>query len=495
MRARSRYAAGLLGGLIVGVLALGGCGDGSGGQSSTTAATPTQSGDGAAGSTDDLAFGSIKPADLSDCGKVPNRGGFRCGKLKVPWERADYSLGSTKLNFAYREHRGKGPSKGAIFAVEGGPGYPSSGTANSYVNLFGHLLRDHDLVLLDQRGTGKSGPINCPDVERGNAPDYISVGECARRLGPIAQSYRTSASADDIDSLRQALGLKKITLYGDSYGTFLGQSYAYRHPDTLDALVLDSAYPAFGEDPWYPTLPQDGIRNLKIACDRSKGCHGDAGKRLDRFVKQLREKRRGTNTLIDDLIDAAYGPPPTYLAIDHAIEQRLNGNPKPYRKMELPGQAGYNHIRRYSHSAELVIGCNDYPMIWDRNASEPERRHQLEQAIRKYPKHAFDPFTPREIATASQSSYIECLTWPKPNDNYESAVDPENQQPTKAPVLVVSGEFDDVTTPQEGKAVAGFFPNGHQFVYPNRGHVDSLYNAKRPAARKIRSFLRRVIGG
>ena len=414
--------------------------------------------------------------------------------MKVPFERADPSLGEAKLNFAVREHSGKGPAKGTIFAVEGGPGYPSSGAANSYVNLFGHLLRDRDLVLLDQRGTGKSGIIKCPDVERGNAPDWLSLGQCARRLGPLAQSYRTSASADDVDSLRRGLGLDEITLYGDSYGTFLSQSYAFRHPDTLEAVVLDSAYPAYGEDPWYPTLPQDGIRNLKTACDRSPQCDGDAGKRLEQVVEQLREKRRGTNTLIGSLIDSAYGPPQTYLDLDHAISEKLNGNPKPFRRLELPGQAGINRVRRYSYTAELAIGCNDYPMIWDKDASEPKRRHQFEIAIRKYPEHAFDPFRTREIAYAPATSYLECLTWPKPNEFYEPAVDPETQEPTKAPVLVLNGEFDDVTTPQEGKTVTGFFPNARQFVYPNRGHVDALYNAKRPAGREIRSFLRKVYG-
>ena len=49
--------------------------------------------------------------------------------------------------------------------------------------------------------------------------------------------------------MREALGLDRISLYGDSYGTFLSQSYAYRHGDTLDALVLDSAYPAAGREP------------------------------------------------------------------------------------------------------------------------------------------------------------------------------------------------------------------------------------------------------
>ena len=85
------------------------------------------------------------------------------------------------------------------------------------------------------------------------------------------------------------------------------------------------------------------------------------------------------------------------------------------------------------------------------------------------------------------------MTWPAPTEIYEPAVDPETQEPTDAPVLVVSGEFDDLTTPFEGKTVAGFFPDSEQFVAPNAGHVDALYYAHRPAARKIREFLAREL--
>ena len=64
----------------------------------------------------------------------------------------------------------------------------------------------------------------------------------------------------------------RIALYGDSFGTFLGQSYAFRHPDTLRALVLDSAYPARGESAWYPSIPRTGIRSYVISCQRSPSC-------------------------------------------------------------------------------------------------------------------------------------------------------------------------------------------------------------------------------
>ena len=114
-----------------------------------------------------------------------------------------------------------------------------------------------------------------------------------------------------------------------------------------------------------------------------------------------------------------------------------------------------------------MVGCNDYPMIWDRDASEPERREQLEQAIRDYDDDAFLPFTPREVALSSDTGYLECLTWPPPTDLYEPPV-PEDAEAPDVPVLVVSGEFDDLTTPWEGRRVAEPLPGLRAFRGPER---------------------------
>ena len=436
--------------------------------------------------------GSISFGDLGDCRTLPRAPKWRCGSIEVPWERADPSLGTTEIGFAVkaREQHAK-PSAGAIFAVEGGPGYASTGTAGSYKRLFGTLLRRRELVLVDMRGTGRSGPLICEDLQTGRAPDWIALPECADRLGARFEAYRTSAAADDIDDVRRALGLRRITLYGDSYGTFLAQSYAFRHGEHLNALVLDSAYPAEGEDPWYPSLIRTGIRAFSTACERSPDCSGDAGALLERLVERLRGTR-GVGGLLDALIGAAYTPPQSYLRIHRAGAALLRGDVGPWRRLTDPGQAIYRRPRRYSRGEELVVGCNDYPMIWDKEASEPARREQLERAIRAYDKDAFPPFTPREVALSPELGYLECLTWPRPTELYESPI-PDGAEPPDVPVLVVSGELDDLTTPWEGRVVADQFPQGRQFVAPNVGHVHALYYAGGDAAMEIRDFLREAL--
>ena len=439
-------------------------------------------------------FGSIAFSDLGLCKPLPVKPEYRCGSIEVPLERGDASYGTTEIGFAVLRRRDRSsPADGAFFMVEGGPGYASTGTGSSFAALMGPLLEHHDMVLVDQRGQGTSEQYDCPDLQAGLGPDFVALADCARRLGERFISYRTSAAADDIDAVREALGYQQIALYGDSYGTFLGQSYAYRHGDRLEAMVLDSAYPAFGEDPWYPSLPRTGIRALQTTCDRSPDCSGDAIARLEHALEVLREKARPGTDLLNALIAAAYGPPDTYLKINLAVSDLIDGDLTRYKRLVTPAQAGVQNGDRFQRAGEYVVGCNDYPMIWDKAASEAERRVQFEQAMRNYPADAFEPFTTREVALAEETSYLECLTWPAPTEIYEPAVDPETQEPTDAPVLVVSGEFDDLTTPFEGKTVAGFFPDSEQFVAPNAGHVDALYYPHRPAARKIREFLAREL--
>jgi pimeloyl-ACP methyl ester carboxylesterase len=434
-----------------------------------------------------LSLGELKP-----CGDLPIPGGYRCGSLRVPFERNDEGVGKTSVGFAVRprDDRSK-PSAGAIFAVEGGPGYSSTGTATAYEHLFGDLLDTRELVLVDQRGTGRSQPIECRDLQQGKGPELITFPECARRLGERTGSYRTEAIADDVDDVREALGYDRISLYGDSYGTFLAQSYAYQHRQHLDALVLDSAYPLAGESGWYPSIPRTGIRLMSLACERSDECEGDAGKRLQRLVDHLRDTGRDVGALMDAIAGAGSGPDAGhyFLDVDEAGQALMNGDPKPWRKLTEEGKPAYHHPRFYARPAEMAISCNDYSLLWDREASEAERREQLEQAIRDQEPEAFAPFTPREIALSSELAYLYCITWPQPTDAYEPPK-PDDAKPPDVPTLVVAGEFDNITTPHEGRLVADEFPNSTYYTVPGAGHVSSLYDGHSPEARKIRRFIR-----
>src|SRR5262249_12048587 len=141
-------------------------------------------------------------------------------------------------------------SEGTIVAIEGGPGFTSTGSRDSYTTLFDPIMDHRDLLLIDDRGTGRSSPLNCSALQRGD--DSISAGEtCAQQLGDAANDYGAATVADDLADVLDALGAGHIDLYGDSYGTFVAQAFAARHGDLLSTLVLDSAFPVTGGDPFH----------------------------------------------------------------------------------------------------------------------------------------------------------------------------------------------------------------------------------------------------
>lgn len=427
---------------------------------------------------------------LADCSGGVLRG-FRCGAIRVPFERADPALGTTRVGFAVRPRSDRSrPSLGTIFAVEGGPGYSSTGTARDYVATFAGLLQRRELVLVDTRGTGLSAALRCPGSQQGGVAGSLVVSRCAQQLGPRFDSYRTSAAADDLESVRVALGLGRISLYGDSYGTYLAQAYAFRYGGRLRSLVLDSAYPLSGESAWYPSGPRTGIRSLKLACRRSPGCRGSTRLRLRRAVAKIRRLDGDVVPLINAIWAAGYSPPKAYLNIDRSLQAYLRAGARPYRRPDPGGPSGLGSAKKYSRALEMVVSCNDYPMLWKKTSSEQQRRAELRRTIRSYPRRRFAPFTPDEVSRSIFLGYRYCLTAPSPGPLYEPAMPPGAKAP-RAPVLVVSGEMDDVTTPTEGRYVLRDFPNARQVIVPNAGHVDALYYPKRAAAREIRAFLHR----
>ncbi|MGZ8482160.1 MAG: alpha/beta fold hydrolase, partial [Candidatus Limnocylindria bacterium] len=181
------------------------------------------------------------------------------------------------------------------------------------------------------------------------------------------------------------------------------------------------------------------------------------------------------------------------LRIDRTGTELRHGNPLPWKALIAEAKLGRDHVHHYSAMEEEVVSCNDYPLLWDKDASPSQRRAQLYRAVRRYHNPALKPFSPTEVALSGSTLYQYCLTAPRPSPLYEPPISPDDS-PTKAPVLVISGELDDVTTPFEGKLVAREFPNARQFVARNAGHVADLYDpVTSPPARHLRRFLHHVL--
>jgi pimeloyl-ACP methyl ester carboxylesterase len=417
---------------------------------------------------------------------------FRCGHIVVPMRRADPVLGITRVAFALRSRAERGrPSLGTIVAMDGGPGYASSDApfARSLVAMLAPLLRRHDLVLFDERGTGRSDAVDCPALQAGLTPEAIAVGECANQLGPRYAGYTTGEAAADLEAVRQALGLGRVFFYGDSYGTLFGQAYAARYPGSLRGLVLDSAYP--GDDPYYRTLLPAGLRGLRTTCRLSADCFGDPVARLGRVVGRFHAAERSTEGLIDFLLQAGTLAPRSYLSLDEADRRFLAGRPQRLNRLIAPGPAGHGDLGEFSYGLEIAVECNDYPLLWDPYAEIDERIRQLSAAVTRLPKKYFAPFGRREYLLSSAAHLTSCLTWPAPPPGgLEPPVPTGWRAPVNFPTLILAGQVDDITSVAEARQVRRRFPRSRLYVVPDRGHASSLYFPFRsPAVGAIRRFI------
>jgi len=355
---------------------------------------------------------------LKPCGVVAHA---YCGHLARNWEPGNPAAGQVRVGFAFVPARDDSrPALGTYVPHEGGPGYSTTGTAWSYAAMYGSLLKRHNLLLVDQRGTGRSEPIDCPELQNLKIAYSVAAGRCGRSLGSRSDDYTTVRSAGDLAAVIGKLGLGKVDLYGDSYGSFFAQVFAGRHGDLLRSLVVDGTYPAGGETGWYPTQSPAMRSSLVKACRRSPACRGHglgAMTALRRVLHQVRrhpwhgvsrdgdgKRMRVTvnpQTLAMVAFSATYGPY-FYDDLTAALRSALRGDRVPLLKLVAEAEGGGTNagpIRAYSEGLDAAVACHDYPQLYDMTARPSVRLRQYQRALNR--RTASRPNTYGQIGRAS----------------------------------------------------------------------------------------------
>jgi pimeloyl-ACP methyl ester carboxylesterase len=207
-----------------------------------------------------------------------------CGVLPRVFDPSGQVSGTIDIGFEYFPQIDPSlPRIGALVATEGGPGYATTGTWTYYLQLMKPLMNQRPLLLMDDRGTGTSQPISCFPLQLQAQFTQLAIQSCGAQLGNTSDLYGSGLDADDLAALIDALELGPVDLYGDSYGTFFGQTFAGRHPAMLRSLVLDSAWPVVGQDPWYPEAGPAANNAFNVACARSPTCQNLPGASMSRI--------------------------------------------------------------------------------------------------------------------------------------------------------------------------------------------------------------------
>ena len=175
----------------------------------------------------------------------------QCGFVRVPLDRRFPNGRTIRIYFEryFRTQRSR-PAISTVLSIEGGPGFSTTADRAARLQLWRPVSARRDLLLVDLRGTGRSGALNCPAFRRHILrATSLRAGRCAAQLGPRRDDYDTSQSVQDLAVVLNAIHAGKVDLYGDSYGSYAAQAFAIRYPHRLRSLVLDGTYQLPGHRP------------------------------------------------------------------------------------------------------------------------------------------------------------------------------------------------------------------------------------------------------
>jgi pimeloyl-ACP methyl ester carboxylesterase len=414
----------------------------------------------------------------------PGQARFGCGTLAVPLDYSGQVPGTISLHYAAQRSF---PRTGKILiALTGGPGQPGLDFATSSALNLEPALRQYRLVVLDQRGTGKSGVLRCPQVQSLRTLDPFlpqTVAGCAAQVGPRRAFYSTPDTVLDLESLRRALGASKVALMGISYGTHVALQYARTFPQSTDRLVLDSIVGPDGPDAFlldtYRNLPR--VLREQCANNRCAGATADPVADVAALVDRINTAGPLRGTYFDD---QGKRRPTSYHTPDELAFLLIQGDLNPLLQAALPGAiaaarrgdtAELMRLRRIGQGSKtptadlsfglnVVTGCLDAPLPYPLATTPIAARPAIAQAaLAAIPPAQYAPF---DGQTVLRTSYVDdCLFWP--ND----VAKPQSTGPLPdVPALLLGGRLDLRTPIENAFATKALLPHASVVALPGNGH-------------------------
>ena len=413
-----------------------------------------------------------------------------CGYVTVPEDRSQPNGRTIKLAVAIFHSDNPDKMSTPLIYLEGGPGGSVLELLSlTFADRYAELLKNQDIILVDQRGVGRSQPaLDCKeitDLTLGSLDKILTVDEsikesndaataCANRLaseGIHLGSYNSAENASDVNDLRIALGYDKLDLYGISYVTKLALTVMRDHPDAVRSAIIDSIFP-----------PQITNSDAPLNFERSlnvlfKGCAANAD--CNKSFPDLEKVFYST-------IDQLNAKPVSFEVVDPKTSQKREV------KMDGDGFAGYIFQALYATEIIPALPKNIYDIhngdtrflsLWTLlELSQIDAVSVgMNYAVQCTEEIAFDTTSSIDAILTKLNPKLQgfarrngiddsqiglCSVWNKAKPN---AIENE---PIKSdiPTLVISGEYDPITPPAYGKETAATLSNSYFFEFPGMGH-------------------------
>lgn len=414
----------------------------------------------------------LAAAALTEC-RVPGlRNAVQCGVVQRPLDPARPDGVRIDIHYVVVPALARRKRPDPVFLLAGGPGQSAIDLAPSVMPLFARLNNRRDIVLVDQRGTGRSAPLDCGDSKREPLAEQADpqrqaahLIECLVRLRKLPHGdlrfFTTPIAMQDLDAVRSQLGAQQLNLVGASYGTRAALDYQRQFPQALRRSVLDGvAPPDMGLVTSMSTDSQAALDAMFVACEAEPACRSRypklrsdwaallAGLPLQVSVAHpLTGVIESATVTRDMLLGIVRGPlysPALAAALPAAIDAAARG--------DFRGLMGMGTLLQSRRGTRLAMGMHLAVVCAEDLASTGAAAN---------PPGA-------DFGTAGAHLYERvCADWPDVN----VSADFHRITPARSPVLLLSGGLDPATPPRHGeRAARALGPLAQHVVVPNAGH-------------------------
>jgi len=398
-----------------------------------------------------------------------------CATFPVPENRTDPHSRLIRLKLAVLRSRAQVDSKDMLVFLAGGPGQAATDSAATVADALRALRSHRNVLLLDQRGTGGSNPLQCKepdDTSDATEDDSLdadrmraAASDCLKQLSRHADPryYTTTIAAQDLEDVRKALGAPQFDLIGVSYGTRLAQQYVMHYPAGVRSVVLDSAVPntvALGQD--FARNLDDALKAQFARCTAQPACKRQFGD-PDQTLYQLRDALRANPHQV------SFRDPQTYKTVKRVLNE--NALASVVRMFAYTPQTAALLPLSIDSAAHGDVG----PLLGQAKVLSGDLS-ELAGSGMQYSvmcSEDVDLLRPRkqDAGTILGTQMIDamkaiCSVWPRGS----RPADFHAPLQTDKPVLLLAGQYDPVTPPRYAEEIARGLPNARVLVLKGQAH-------------------------
>ena len=379
-----------------------------------------------------------------------------CGTLTVPEDRANPAGRRITLHFARIRATAQPAAPDPLLVLAGGPGQAAMDLGPLLGSVFREARKRRDILLVDQRGTGRSAPLRCALPEQAIAQGdtagvQAALRACLEALDADPRHYHTGAALADFEDVRRTLGYRQVSLWGGSYGTRTALMYARRYPDSVRSMVLDSVAPPNARILLSSRHSQAALARLLADCAADRGCAGafpQLARELD-TVLALPAVGPHRGEAVAQLLRGAMYTGQHASVLPFAIHAAAGGKPQP------------------------LLGLYDALAAW---STEGMTFGQTLSVLCAEEAPLIDAAAMRQDGAGSRfgEAYARnwrdwCAVWPAalPAPDLARAVT------SSAPTLLLAGGLDPVTPPENARLAARTLRHSRVLVADGAAHIVS----------------------